>query len=344
MKHEIQQTVQLEGRYKAIKHKGHKFDEDGNFLEFGEVIEETGWGKNIITTVGIDAWMVGGLNMWCVAGAGNSTPSESNTVLASYAGKQTTRPITNVVTRQTDPVVGDLYIRTVQRSTFNPGNFGASPVNIAEAGMTFGQSSLALVTASTLLFSRGLLVDGGGLPTTISVAPDEFLDIVWEFTVYVPYDSTGTVSLTIDGVPTNHTYYVRPHRLDGGAWSWTANTAGATFMGLAAFTPTIGTGTTSTSGTFLSNGTLVAPTVSLPTTTLAFRASTLVNAAYITGSKQRQTNGTWTLANGNAAAPGVQLAVVNLGDTQWQVSYNPPIAKTNTKQLNLSFMLSFANR
>ena len=346
MKHEIHQTVELQGRYKAIKHKGHKFDDKGELIEFGEVIEETGWGKNIITLIGINALLSGsGVAMWTVAGTGNATPSEANTVLASYAGKQTTRPIALVVTRQTNPAT-ELYIKFVERTTFNPGAFGGSAVNIAEAGKTFGQPTLGSVNSSTTVFSRGLLVDSGGSPTTISVAPDEYLDIVWEFTIYVPYDTTGTVSLTIDGVPTDHTYFVRPIRLDGipgPGYSWGIPMVGG--VGTSALTISNITTTAPESyakGFALSNTALTTPAV---TPTGAFlEATSHSSSAYVANSKQRQYNAVWSLTAGNAPAPGVTIVTCTLNWPSFQVSYSPPIAKTSAKQLNLSFMLSFANR
>lgn len=348
MKHEIQQTVELQGRYKAVKHKGHKFDAEGNFIEFGEVIEETGWGKNIVTLVGINALLGTGsqVQMWSVAGTSNASPSEANTVLGAYAGKQTTRPVTIVTTRQTNPAT-ELYYRVVDRTTFNPGAFGASPVNIAEAGKTFGQASLPSVTAATQVFSRGLLVDGGGAPTTISVAPDEYLDIIWEFTIYLPYDVTGTVSLTIDGAATNHTYYVRPLRLDGNLSAWInfiTGDAGASALTIAPISPTAAANNAFSSSTATGNSTLTTPSVE-PTGFLSTNVATTASwAAYIANSKQRQANYVWSLTAGNASAPGVTMVSVFLGRPSFQVSYNPPIAKTSAKQLNLSFMLSFANR
>lgn len=345
MKHEIHQKVELQGRYKAIKHKGHKFDENGELVEFGEVIEETGWGKNIITLVGINTWLgsASTLFIWAVAGTSNATPSEANTVLGAYAGRRTALPVGDTLTRQVDPLAGELYIRNVSRSTFNPGAFGASSVNIAEAGMAMSSTA---PSSSTQLFSRGLLVDGGGSPTTISVAPDEYLDIVWEFTIYVPYGTTGTVSLTIDGVATNHTYVVRPVRLDGfSVWSSFAASAGTGPGYIPTITPTLGgADTNSYNGTSVNNGALTAPTVNPPMASASHRPTAVSWSAYIAGSKQRQCNATWSLTAGNVAAPGVQVAVMGLGWPSFQVSYSPPIAKTASKQLNLSFMLSFANR
>lgn len=347
MKHEINQTVELQGRYKAIKHKGHKYDADGNFVEFGEVIEETAWGKNIITLVGINALLgSGGISSWTVAGTSNATPSEANTVLGAYAGKQTTRPIALVTTRQTNPA-SELYIRFVERTTFNPGAFGASSVNIAEVGKTFGQPTLASVNAATQVFSRGLLVDSGGSPTTISVAPDEYLDIVWEFTIYVPYDTTGTVSLTIDGVPTNHTYFVRPVRLDGiGAsdgYSWSIPLTGAVGVTPLNIMPIMTTEPELyAKGFALSNTALTTPAAT-PTGTF-LEATSHSSSAYVANSKQRQYNAVWSLAAGNTPAPGVTIVTCILNWPGFQVSYSPAIAKTASKQLNLSFMLSFANR
>lgn len=347
MKHEIQQTVELQGRYKGIKHKGHKFDENGELVEFGEVIEETGWGKNIITIGGINALLSGSVTyLFSVAGTGNTTPSESDTVLASYAGKMAAWPVSESLVRQVNPAT-ELYLRFTTRATYNPGAFGASSVNIAEAGMTLGTSNLAAVGPTTNLFSRGLLVDSGGLPTTIAVAPDEYLDIIWEFTMYIPYDATGTVNLMIDGVSTSHTYYVRPIRLDGAlgsgtSWFSPAYASAGTGAGAINAITVSPPQADFTSGWALGNTALTTPTVT-PTGT-ALTASSTSQSAYVSNSKQRQYNAIWTLTNGNAAAPGVSIVSAMMGWPSFQVSYSPPIAKTASKQLNLSFMLSFANR
>src|SRR5690606_17397750 len=113
-------------------------------------------------------------------------------------------------TSNTDPLSGDLYLSTTVSTQVVPGAFGVSAVNIAEAGFTVNQTTLAGVDATTNLYSRGLLVEGGGLPTTVAVQPDEYLDMLWEHKVNVPYDSTGSFNLDMDGVPTPFDFTVRP--------------------------------------------------------------------------------------------------------------------------------------
>ena len=64
-------------------------------------------------------------------------------------------------------------------------------------------------------------------------------------------------------------------------------------------------------------------------------------SAYVTNSKQRAANLTWLPTQGNK---NVTLIRLNLAHTGWQIWYDPAIAKVNTKQLDLQFILSYANK
>ena len=138
-----------------------------------------------------------GRTIWCVAGTGNAPPTESDVLLDAYAGRANTA-INSVLDINNDAGNLPLYWRVTLRSTFEPGAFGGSSVNIAEAGMAQTSTDApSSITSTSPLSSRGLLVDSFGNPTTVSVAPSEYLDIIWEYTEYLPYDLAGAVSLVL---------------------------------------------------------------------------------------------------------------------------------------------------
>lgn len=86
---------------------------------------------------------------------------------------------------------------------------GAAAGNLSEVGV--GRSA-------TDLFSRALIVDGGGNPTTITVLPDEYLTVVYELRRYPPANSSSVVAALIDGVPIDITVSASPGALTATRW------------------------------------------------------------------------------------------------------------------------------
>lgn len=346
-------SIKARGRFRAIVHTGHEYNEDGSIKRHGLILRETPFGKNTITLEGFNAFMSGSnWNMWCVAGTGNTAPSESDNALANYVGKASTRVGNASVSVNANPADLPLYWRMELRHTFNPGSFGGSSVNIAEAGIVnHSADSSAAINGSTPVGARGLLQDESGNPTTVSVAPEEYLDLVWEYTEYLPYDATGVVSISIDGVPTNHNYTVRPCQLylGGTQYGWfipaafnSIATNTIRFQGVGG--PTAGD-TVWGRGSGMTNGALGAPNTA-PSSTYSGekRPQTLGWRSYVTNSKQRIGDATWTLARGNAPAPGYSnVFMIACGHSNWQFTLDPPIQKIATKQFDLEFTLSIDN-
>ena len=341
---EIPVAIRAQGRFRAVVHTGHEYDEFGNIVKFGKVLRETPFGRNKITLTGFDKMFLNQTsNMVMVAGSGNTAPAESDTTLASYLGKTQTVASATCTRNVTPDVNGEVWWRVTKRFTFGPGSLGNVAVNVAEAGITTNLG-LEATTSSTPVNARGLLVDGSGNPTTVSVNNEvEYLDIIWEYTEYVKASVTGTVTLAIDGVNVVHDYEVRPYWFDNvggsynyGGWRDVGGTDWGTGVGL------VGNGTytwpyaancftgsiTAITGNNLGNGVKA----DIPVQALG---------AYTNGSKQRTQNMTWLPVNANK---NITVVRSNLGHTAWQVSYSPAIAKVSTKQLDLSFTLSYANR
>lgn len=355
VEHEV--AVKCRGRFRAIKHTGHTFDELGNVVKYGDVIEETPFGDNKITLTGFNRMLgrapaSGGSgsmgSVIFVAGSGNTTPAESQSTLVSYVGKTNTHVSTTTTRNVTPDGSGNVMWRVTMRVTFNPGSLGTGSKNIAEAGIVMEGISIGSVNGSTLVGARGLLVDGGGSPTTVSVNADvEYLDLIWEYTEWIPASVTGTVSLTIDGATVVHDYEVRPCWFEntGGSYNnrgW-QNMGALTGPALSA-TRTVGTYDKANANTVALEGPLGALYGANPGGTYADANMpvSMTLAAYTTDSKYRDVTMVWTPLYGNVAG-GIGAVRVHMGHSQWQVSYSPKIAKINTKQLNLTFRITMAN-
>lgn len=341
-------TIRARGRIRAVVHTGHKYDEFGNVVEFGEVLRETPFANNKITNTGFDKMFTAqGNSLVIVCGSGNTTPAETDTTLAAYLGKSETFADYSCTREVVPDGNGDVWWRVTKRATFGPGSLGGVAVNVAEAGITTGVGAGG-TNASTPVSARGLLVDQFGNPTTVSVNNAvEYLDIIWEYTEWVKASVTGTVTLSIDGSAVVHNYEVRPYWFDntGGSYNyggWAAPAAG----GWINWGPV---GNSPYTWSFASNcftGSLV------PISGSSDGRGGLGNGVqadipiqssptYADGSKQRTLTMTWLQTYGNK---NITVIRASLGHTQWQVSYNPAIAKVSSKQLDLEFRLSYANK
>jgi hypothetical protein len=146
------------------------------------------WFPNLITNAGLDLLGTTGLTYvttYCRVGSGNTAPANTDTALVSQVAASNTVQGAAVtgVNRS-----GAFY--SFRRSTIRF-TAGTATGTLAEVGVS--------ATVSGSLFSRALILDGGGSPTTITVLADEVLDVTYELRVYPTLtDATGTV--TIAGV------------------------------------------------------------------------------------------------------------------------------------------------
>lgn len=336
-------VVRAQGRFRAVVHTGHEYDKFGQISKFGEVLRETPFGKNSITLDGFNKVLTNSNSSICmVAGSGNTASSEGDTTLASYLGKTQTFASASTTRNTVPDGNNEVWWRMTKRCTFGPSSMGGGSVNVAEAGIVLNVG-LGSITSSTPVAARGLLVDGGGLPTTVSVNNAvEYLDIIWEYTEYVKASVTGNVTLTIDGVPTVFDYEVRPYYFDnvGGAYNYGgwADTSADVWPGFWPIGDSVYTWPwasnsftgelTTITGNALGGGVRADIPIQSP-------------AAYVANSKQRAITFTWLPTVGNK---NVTVVRANMGHTSWQISYNPLIAKIGTKQLDLTFRLTMGNK
>lgn len=268
---------------------------------------------NLITNVGLDLLAASGgsaqyLGLCCV-GSGNTAPSNGDTALVALVASTSTVNATSASAQPSSPYFG------TRTNTYRFA-MGAAAGNLAEIGIGH---------IATNLFSRALILDGGGSPTTITVLSSEFLDCTYTFEVIVPLvDVTGTV--TIAGVSTAYTLRAA-NSTSVNAWCPAQGGTGMGAQGITAFSGAIGAITTMPAGTPVSN-------------------DSIATASYTPGSLLLDSTGTFGLNSSNFGAGGVQSAMSRCGDFSegmgdFQVGFTPAIAKDNTHIMTLTMRNSW---
>lgn len=153
------------------------------------------WFDNLVLDGGLNRIGTGGIVGTAVVGSGSTLPSNGQSALVALVGSSSTTVGADV--KGTDLTNNFAYCRRTFRFAA-----GSAAGNLAEVGVGWG---------STSLFSRALIRDGGGTPTTITILSDEVLDLVYELRVYWPTVDTTTV-INIGG--TDYTVTVRASDVD----------------------------------------------------------------------------------------------------------------------------------
>lgn len=139
---------------------------------------------NLITDYGLDSMAGPGFLNFCQVGSGSQEPSYSDTALGSKIADSSQGSFAQ-------GIQGDDYSSVVGTYTFGQGNASGNLSEIGISGASGGQ-----------LFSRALILDASGNPTTITVEDIAILTVTYEFRLYVSLaDTTGTVD--VGGVTRN---------------------------------------------------------------------------------------------------------------------------------------------
>lgn len=290
----------------------------------GRVRPLTGWFPNIITNTGFDTLgSTGGPWGGCAVGSGNSTPVVTQTALDAIIAS-TANFFSNANSIQGS---SPYYGTTTQTWQFP---VGAAAGNLSEVGV--------YATSATALFSRALILDSGGSPTTITVLSNEALNVTYSLRQYAPTaDVTGNITMD-----QTYAYVIRACNVTT-AGSWTTDSGhysaqmlpdifGNTGSGVTAFNGAIGAITGQPSGT--NTG-----------------ASQVSNAAYTTGAYQRSAVPGFDINHGNLSG-GIGAIVLQYGNSngggfyvtgrgQFQIGFTPNIPKDNTKVLTLNVTIAW---
>lgn len=307
----------IKGRFRMVVSKDAEMQDVTQDLEFDNLITDVG--MNRIGTVNgsnMGAYVFNALCGRFVVGSGNATPAFTDTALQNPVAFAAT-----VAYRESESSSYERgYYELVMSYQFPQ---GAAAGNLSEIGIQH-------TNASGPLWSRALILDAGGAPTSITVLPDDFLTCYYTLRIMIPQtDAVFNIDVDYgaDGlVPTVVT--ARPLATESvaviGGW------------GLQTGYTSIGAGTT------FRTGGLAAPTANNPGGSSAGsspdRATRYV--PYVHNSFVRHVEQDATLAQYNS--DNLQTAKVSCLMGCWQVNFNPPLVKNNTHTMTLTFGYSWA--
>ena len=280
----------------------------------GRIRMETEWFNNIILNTGLD--VIGVYNYGrnylghCHVGTGTSTPIVTQTALdnliysASYSSRSSSA-------QGSAPYYG----KKIVTYTF------------AAADADHTLSEIGVSDGSGIYFSRALIVDGSGNPTTISLVTGEILIASYELRIY-PGSVDGDYAQT--GVNIGGSSYTvtsrASHVTDSGYWG---NGLGAgipnNFTGINVYDGALGAVTSGPTG-----NTLVSSSAS--------------DGSYSSSSFNINETFGFNISSGNFVT-GISAAIIASTDAPtgaYQYSFSPAIPKDSSKTLSLTFNLSWA--
>ena len=272
---------------------------------------------NLITNGGLER--MGDNSDWLsrtYVGSGSAAPNFNDSAMNNFVAVTASTQANVSGSQSTAPYF--TWIRTTRRFSA-----GQAAGNLSEVGVGW-------VTA---LFSRALIVDADGNPTTITVGADQFLDVTYEFRFY-PKTTDDTGSFTLTGnLGGAYDYILRSSNVT--SFSITSGwylAAGGTSMGQfdvnstgrRVFDGAIGSITESPSGS-------------------SSNADSLTALSYEANSLTRKATMSLGLDNGNFAT-GIKSAFFKGGIGSFQVEFTPAIMKTDERLLNLEFSHSWGRR
>lgn len=271
--------------------------------------------RNLILDVGLDNLVqksAVNCSTYCAVGTGNSTPVVSQTALDTELARTS---------------------RLVAAST-SSGNSGSSPwywYYIREWEFTPGEATGILAelgfSDNSIFFSRALIKDGVGSPTTITVLSTEYLYVTYEIRHYPADESDQTGTHTISSV--GYAYTLRPANIDNANSFWELDSlwpGGGT--ALCFETDTLGVITDGPAGTGVD-------------------ASAVENSTYSAGNFYLDTTFTWTptVANFATGIGSVLFGGVFQSWCGWQVAYDTTkIPKDATKTLTVTYRQSWGRK
>lgn len=265
--------------------------------------------ENLILDAGLERMGTGSYLDVCRIGSGNSVPTVLQTALDNKIAS------TNSVQSDVNGAQGTAPYYGWKKKTFRF-NAGVATGNLSEVGVGWGNT-----TTDGFLYSRALIKDGNGDPTTITVLADEFLDVTYELRCY-----PNLTDVTITGLDlgqSTHDVTIRAAQVTNGD-----------FWGLVLGGP-VTLAYNTNSSTF--NGGIGAITSS-PSGAVANFVET--DLPYSANSRKRTASVTLSLNQANLAG-GIRSILLSTALGRHQLEFNPPINKTSEKTLTLNFEVSW---
>jgi len=289
-------------------------DADGNEVDCYEPVPTF---PNLITNGGLER--MGDNGDWLsrtYVGSGSAVPNFNDSAMNNFVASTGAQQSSVKGAQSSEPYF--TWIRITRRFSA-----GQAAGNLSEVGIGWLNG----------LFSRALIVDADGNPTTITVGADQFLDVTYEFRFYPKTtDDTGTFTLA-GNLGGTYDYVLRPSNVTSNnsvlGWYLSAGGTsmdwlGATSAGRKVYSGAIGSITETPSGS-------------------SIYATNLTASAYEASSHTRKVTMTLGLDAGNFET-GIKSAFFILGIGAFQAEFTPAILKTNERLLNLEFSHSWGRR
>lgn len=290
----------------------------------------TGWFPNLVTNAGLDrvcsVYNSDALR-YCQVGTGSTAPAATDTQLAQYLATTEDHPTASASGSGAPSYV----IWRSYNFRFQP---GTATGNISEVGVGWASTGG--------LFSRALVLDGGGQPTSVTVLASEYLEVAYRFELYPMVDDQTGV-LTLDGADYNYT--VRPSNIDAfGSGTTPTTTLGRVHLG----DPHLWLATAG-GNHYVYDGSMggIEDNPSGSSNVVAVSAGTGADpdgGVYYSGAGTHEvvyfTN--WPLHLGNFVS-GIGVWRVWAGPVAYQVGFSPKIPKTTSHTLTLNLGITYAN-
>ena len=289
----------------------------------GQLIERTrhvvaDWFPNLITDAGLDlmardAWLFA-----CHVGSGSAAPAVSDTRLQSRMASTY-----KTFDSQNATVIDRRY--GFMRKTFR---FDAGTVNgnVTELGI-----ANKVEADQYTLFSRALVLDGNGQPTSITVLADEVLDVTYELRLYAP-TSDGSGDATFANSKSVHHWSSRACDLSSTNTPWNVLLGSA--FDVSTFSACWG-------GKARADNTLLEMKESVLGGAQYSAATKVERQAYTAGSHVLAFVMSWDLDQGNfdGGLGWVGLSG-SFGAYQW--AFTPKIPKTASQRLSLTMEIAWS--
>ena len=267
---------------------------------------------NLITNGGLER--MGNSSGWMsrtYVGSGSATPNFNDSAMNNLVAITTIDQASAGGTQSTAPYY--TWARITRRFAA-----GAAAGNLSEVGVGWSDG----------LFSRALIVDAGGNPTTITVGADQFLDVTYEFRFYPKAtDDTGSFTLTgnLGGV---YEYVYRSANIaSNDRYSgWYVSTSGLMM---------------STISTKLARDGAIGAITESPSGAAAYPSFSVL--AYEANSLTLKATMPFGLGTANFQA-GIKSVLFKFGIGTFQVEFSPAIMKTSDTLLSLEFSHSWGRR
>lgn len=278
------------------------------------------WFDNLITDPGLNNLPNGTVGDRCFVGSGNAVPSVNDSALQTLVA--TSNSSIQAVSQTAQTSTPPYYHSAIVTYRFAQ---GAAAGNLSEIG-------IGKVGASWI-FSRSLIKDASGNPTTVTVLPSEFLDVSYELRSYVPMND-ATFTRTISG--TNYNVLMRSANAGGNnLWGpYWALLNGSGFM-------------SSSIAIEAYSGAIGANVLSTPSSTISGSLRSGNWAAYVNNSLKRSCSFTLGLNDDNHAN-GIRSILLATNGVHsagaYQFEFTPSIPKTASNILTLNFEVSWARR